>query len=57
MHFHRIRMCDGSWHRMLCTVKRDEWKCNHVCKIREELRRFRIKLKLGKRHVKYDDEK
>ena len=27
------------------------------CKIREELRRFRIKLKLGKRHVKYDDEK
>ena len=29
----------------------------HVCKIREELRRFRIKLKLGKRHVKYDDEK
>ncbi len=25
--------------------------------IREELRRFCIKLKLGKRHVKYDDEK
>ena len=29
----------------------------HVCKIREELRRFCIKLKLGKRHMKYDDEK
>ena len=25
-------------------------------KIREELRRFCIKLKLDKRHVKYDDE-
>ena len=40
------RMCDGSWHRMLFTVKK-----------RDELRRFCIKLKLDKRHVKYDDEK
>ena len=38
--------------------KRDEsGNVTHVCKIREELRRFCIKLKLGKRHVKYDDEK
>lgn len=52
------RMCDGSWHRMLFTVKRDEsGNVTHVCKIREELRRFCIKLKLDKRHVKYDDEK
>ena len=36
--------------------KRDEsGNVTHVCKIREELRRFCIKL--GKRHVKYDDEK
>ena len=53
------RMCDGSWHRMLFTVKKwdESGNVTHVCKIREELRRFRIKLKLGKRHVKYDDEK
>ena len=53
------RMCDGSWHRMLFTVKKRDESGNvtHVCKIREELRRFCIKLKLGKRHVKYDDEK
>ena len=51
------RMCDGSWHRMLFTVKKDEsGNVTHVCKIREELRRFCIKLKLDKRHVKYDDE-
>ena len=38
--------------------KRDEsGNVTHVCKIREELRRFCIKLKLDKRHVKYDDEK
>ena len=38
--------------------KKDEsGNVTHVCKIREELRRFCIKLKLGKRHVKYDDEK
>ena len=53
------RMCDGSWHRMLFTVKKRDESGNvtHVCKIREELRRFCIKLKLDKRHVKYDDEK
>ena len=52
-------MCDGSWHRMLFTVKKRDESGNvtHVCKIREELRRFCIKLKLDKRHVKYDDEK
>ena len=37
--------------------KADSGNVTHVCKIREELRRFCIKLKLGKRHVKYDDEK
>ena len=53
------RMCDGSWHRMLFTVKKwdESGNVTHVCKIREELRRFCITLKLGKRHVKYDDEK
>ena len=46
-------------HRRNCYCKkRDESEnVTHVCKIREELRRFCIKLKLGKRHVKYDDEK
>ena len=38
--------------------KRDEsGNVTHVFKIREELRRFCVKLKLDKRHVKYDDEK
>ena len=42
---------------MLFTVKKwdESGNVTHVCKIREELRRFC--LKLGKRHVKYDDEK
>ena len=50
---------DGNWHRMLFTVKKwdESGNVTHVCKIREELRRFCIKMKLGKRHVKYDDEK
>ena len=42
---------------MLFTVKKwyESGNVTHVCKIREELRRFCIKL--VKRHVKYDDEK
>ena len=36
------RMCDGSWHRMLFTVKKwdESGNVTHVCKIREELRCF-----------------
>ena len=39
---YRMCMCDGSWHRMLFTIKRRDESGNvtHVCKIREELRRF-----------------
>ena len=52
-----IRSLPGAWKNFYCKKKDESGKVTHVCKIREELRSFCIKLKLDKRHVKYDDEK
>ena len=59
MYFYRIQ--DVRWQlaqdAFYCKKRDESGNVTHVCKIREELRRFCIKLKLDKRHVKYDDEK